>query len=188
MQGRLVVLGGIVVLVGVACIIQACGDTEAPAAPVDAGPDVTDTGPKEAAPEPVDSATCDLAKDFSEDIPDAAIADGASTTGLCMKCTHEKCVKAVDDCNADCPCKDIAAEGLDCYQKNSKNPLVCAAIFQGAPPATQQIGLSLFGCVNQNCKQPCATESFQNNDAGKNDAGKKDGSTDAASDADAAEK
>lgn len=169
MGSRFFLVAGGIGLVATAFVIQACGDTEpVDATPPDSGADVVvDSGQQEAAPEPEeDAATCDLSADFTKQIPDASIADGASTSGLCLQCAHTKCKAQIDDCNQDCPCQDLAATGLDCYLKNSSNPTVCASAFLGVDDNTQQIGIALLGCINSGCKEECATESFQPKDAG----------------------
>lgn len=167
MKARIFLLAGSACFVAAAFVIQACGDTEPVTGPeTDAAADVADSGQKEAAPPVVDddAATCDLSADFTTQIPDAAIADGSSTTGLCVQCANAKCGKQVDDCNKDCPCQELAAEALDCYLKNTDNPFACAGNFAGVDQTTQQIGIALIGCINNGCKDECATEQFQ--DAG----------------------
>jgi hypothetical protein len=171
MGARIFVVGGGLALVAAAFIIQACGGTEEPVAPGadGGGADVVDSAPpKDTAPPPEeDAAACDLSADFTNDIPDAAIADGGSTTGICVQCANSKCAAQIDDCNKDCPCQGIAASALDCYVKNPGNPTVCAAPFLGVEDTTRDIGIALITCINSGCKNECATAQFQ--DAG-NDA------------------
>ena len=169
MGARFFLVAGSIGLVAAAFVIQACGETEPTTAPApDSGADVAvaDTGQKEAAPVDDDAATCDISADFTKQIPDASIADGASTSGICLQCAQAKCKAQLDDCNTDCPCQELAADGLDCYLKNTSNPLVCAGNFTGVGDETQQIGIALIGCISSGCKVECATESFQPNDAG----------------------
>jgi len=169
MGPRFFLVAGGIGLVTTAFVIQACGETEpTPAAPVDSGADVAvaDSGQKEAAPADEDAATCDPSADFTKQIPDASIADGASTSGSCLQCAQAKCKAQIDACNQDCDCQQLAAEGLDCYLKHASNPLVCASSFVGVSEETQNIGFALIGCLNSGCKDPCATNSFQPSDAG----------------------
>jgi hypothetical protein len=170
MGARIFVVSGGLALLAAALVIQACGSTETVTPSADGGgPDVVaDKAPvKDTAPPDDDAATCDLSADFTSDIPDAAIADGASTSGLCVQCANSKCAKEVDNCNLDCPCQGLAASALDCYLKNTADPTVCAAGFigSGIEQSTQNIGIALLTCINSKCKDDCATASFQ--DAGK---------------------
>jgi hypothetical protein len=172
MRTRLFVLAASVTSLAAALIAQGCGETEETAVPsTDAGTDVTDSGKKETAP-PVeeDASPCDTSADFTKEIPDAAIADGASTTGLCVGCAQKNCKKYIDDCNANCECQGLAADALECYAKSSGDIVGCLGKFANSSPSkqTQQTGIGLFTCLNGNCKDECQTEAL-NPDAG--DAG-----------------
>ncbi|MBX3225472.1 MAG: hypothetical protein KF795_33510 [Labilithrix sp.] len=163
MGARIIVVMGGVALVGAAFVVQACGETEVAPEPVaDAGPDVEDSAPAEAAPpEDEDAATCDLSADFTTKIPDASIADGASTTGICLQCANDKCKAQVTACNQDCPCQGIVGEALECYLKNTSNPLVCAGSLAAVDDNTRNLGIALIGCINSGCKDECATAALQ---------------------------
>jgi hypothetical protein len=148
--------------------IQACGgsssDTggtpEAGVAETSADTGATDSSlpdAKDAAP------PCDPKKDFLADIPDASIADGASTTGVCVGCIKTNCKMEVAACAADCTCQNLAGKALECYAK-TQDAFGCAGQFAAVPTATRNIGIALFGCVNNQCDDECATSSFQ--DAG----------------------
>lgn len=167
MRIRYFVTVGSAAFVTAAFAIEACGgdattepiaaDAAAEAAPVvDSGP--TDTGAPDVE---VDAATCDLSTNLTSGIPDASIADGASTTGVCLGCVSAKCKTSVDKCNLDCTCKGLANTALDCYTK-TPDPIACGAGFVSAkvPSSTRNIGISLFQCVAQSCKSECATGSF----------------------------
>jgi hypothetical protein len=160
MRARIFLGAGTVSFVAAAFVIQACGDTEEPVtqSTADSGPDVVvDAGPKEAAAEEKDSAApCDTSADFTKGIPDASIADGASTSGICLGCATTKCKSQVDACRESCTCQEMAGGALDCYLKNTANPLVCAAGLSGVDSETQQIGLAIIGCLNNACKEECA--------------------------------
>lgn len=143
--------------------IGGCGETEETPAPVDAGSDVVDSGKKETAP-PVeeDASPCDTSADFSKQIPDAAIADGASTTGICVGCAQKNCKKYIDDCNKNCECQGLAAEALECYAKSGGDIVGCLGKFANSSPSkeTQQTGVGLFTCLNGSCKDECQTAAF----------------------------
>lgn len=160
MRARSMLLGVSVALAATGGALQACsGDTEStPAA--DAGPDVVDSGPKDTGADvAVDSSPCDTSQDFTARIPDASIADGASTTGVCMGCVNANCKSAVDKCNKDCTCAGLADDALECYA-TSQDALKCGGPFFNAPSSTQKIGIELFGCVNNSCKTECAVDAF----------------------------
>ena len=172
MKARICLLAGSVGLVAAAFVIQACGETEPAAAgpEADSGADVVDSSPPKEAAAEEDAATCDLSADFTTQIPDASIADGATTSGICLQCASAKCKKQIDACNQDCTCQELAGEALECYLENSANPILCAGNFAGVDNSTQQIAIGLLTCINSGCKVECATEAFQ--DAGTDaDAG-----------------
>jgi hypothetical protein len=163
MRVRFFFLAVSVSLVASAAAMQACGGTEESspqasnedagqeaAAPVDAAkPDtsVADTG--------VDSSTCDPNADFTDKIPDASIADGGSSTGICVGCAKTNCKDDIDDCNHLCECQGLMDKALSCYAKNPDNPFACAGPFLGASKETQSIGASLIGCLQDKCAQEC---------------------------------
>lgn len=169
MGARTFLVAGSIGLVATAFLIQACGETEStPDTTPDSGADVAvDTGPADTGPSvEEDAATCDPTADLTEGIPDASIADGASTSGICLQCATTKCQAQIDDCREECPCQELATVGLDCYLKNTSNPIACAGNFTGVDQTTQQIGLALIGCISSACKDECATGSFFPNDGG----------------------
>jgi hypothetical protein len=175
MRTRLMIVGGSLALVGAAFVVQACGDSDpVTSASADAGPDVADDVQAQvdaSPPEDEDASPCDTTANFLDSIPDAALADGASTTGICVQCANTKCSKQVEACNQDCPCQGIAADTLDCFLKNPQNPILCAAGFATVPQATQQIGLALIQCINGSCEEECATSAFEPPDGGSDDGG-----------------
>jgi hypothetical protein len=158
-------------LVAVGFAIQACGgnsDTTAEV-PKDSGLPETaaETGPKDAGVDARDAnPPCDPTKDFLSDIPDASIADGASTTGICVSCVKANCATEVGKCAADCICQGVAGKALDCYAK-SQDIAACAGSLISVPPATRTVGIALFGCITRDCNDECAASAFA--DAG--DAG-----------------
>jgi len=155
MRIRFFVVGVSAVLFGGGFAIQACGGTQSDSTPVDAGPDVVDATVKDTnAPDVKDSApACDTMADILKDIPDASIADGGSSVGLCLGCAKVKCASEIDQCKQDCACQGVAAKALECYAKTQS--IACAASFQSVPKATQQIGIALAGCVQGKCDTEC---------------------------------
>ncbi|HVJ89289.1 MAG TPA: hypothetical protein VM580_05755 [Labilithrix sp.] len=159
----LVVCGGL--WAGVAALaVPACSETapDTTAVVPDAGADVVDSGSNDAATaqEEEDAATCDLSADFTTKIPDASLADGASTTGLCVQCANETCSTQVSRCNADCDCQGIAAETLDCFVKNPGNPLACAGSLANVGNSTRQLAFALVTCISAGCSEACATDAL----------------------------
>jgi hypothetical protein len=143
--------------------IQACGgtsDTTADAKDSSVPETAAETGPKDATTDTADAAPpCDPKKDFLADIPDASIADGASTTGICVGCTKSKCAAEVAKCGADCTCQELAGKALDCYAK-TQDVFGCAGKFASVPTATRNIGIALFGCIQNQCDDECAASAF----------------------------
>jgi hypothetical protein len=120
--------------------------------------DVNETGPP-----------CDVNGDLFGKVRDAAIADGASTTGLCLGCAKRACGDAVGKCTRDCPCQSIVGNSLECYVTTQQ--LGCAGALANifVTPATRQHALELLGCVQQACAVECAVDAGNAPDAG--DAG-----------------
>jgi hypothetical protein len=136
--------------------IQACGSTVNEDTAVDGGgPDVAEASAKDNyVPDAKEAAApCDTNKDILKDIPDASIADGASSVGKCLGCAQVKCKAELDSCKKDCACQDVAAKALECYAKTQS--IACAGSFQSVPKETQQIGIKLAGCVQSNCDPEC---------------------------------
>jgi hypothetical protein len=179
MRTRLFFLAASVTSIAAAAVAQGCGETETTTTPGDAGTDaVADTGPKKDATPPAEDAEppCDTTADFSKDIPDAEIADGASTTGICVACAKANCKKFIDDCNKNCQCQELAGDALECYAKTA-NIIGCAGQFASSSitKETKQTGLGLFSCLNDECKDECQTEQFAD---GGPDGGIKDAAND----------
>jgi len=174
MRTRLFLLAASVTSIAAAAGAQGCGEEEPAAAQPssDAGVDVVDAAQRDVQPAPVDSGPpCDTTADFTKDIPDAAIADGASTTGICVGCAKVKCKTFVDECTANCECQELAGEALECFAKSNGDVLSCLGQFVSANPSkqTQQTGLGLFSCLQQDCTEECQTDAFTP-DAGGGDA------------------
>jgi hypothetical protein len=151
--------------------IQACGgSSDTPATNSDAATESA-TPAKDAAvqdtslPDVFDARPpCDPNKDILKDIPDASIADGASTTGICINCAQTKCKKEIDNCKKDCSrsmkdlgCQDLAAKALECYAK-TQDAFMCGGDFLAAKQPTTGIGIALASCVQQNCQSECGVD------------------------------
>lgn len=165
---RLVVIGVGAASAITALLIQACGETtDNPATPADAAVEATvaDTAPpKEAAPPADPDAGCNTASNFTDQIPDASIADGASTSGICVGCANAQCKAEVAACNQNCRCQNLMGEALSCYLKNPTNATACAGGFITADQTTQGQGIALLRCLQTKCDDECAAAAFQ--DAG----------------------
>ena len=153
--------------------VQACGGTEDVTPVVEAGTDapVEATAIKDSAVAEVADAApaCDPTRDFLKDIPDADIADGASTTGACVTCGKAKCKSEIDKCAKNCPCQNLATDALTCYLKTQA--FTCGAPFLNASTETRNIGLGLVNCLQTDCKAECAADSFTDaGDGGDADA------------------
>ncbi len=168
MRIRFFVVGFSAVLFGGGFAIQACGGTQSDSnAATDAGQDVVDATVKDTSvADVVDAApTCDKTADILKDIPDASIADGGSSVGVCLGCAKVKCKNEIDSCKMDCACQGVAAKALECYAKTQS--IACASSFQGVPKSTQQIGIALAGCVSNNCDSECqASQLLDGGDGG----------------------
>jgi hypothetical protein len=149
-------------LFGAGFAVQACGSTTNDVATV------ADSGP-EAAIEPVmkDSSVpdakdaappCDTTADLTTKIPDASIADGASTSGLCVGCMKTVCPEALAACNMDCTCQGLAGDALNCFVKTQA--ISCGAPFLSGGSSTLAIGKQLLGCVSGGCADECAFSAF----------------------------
>ena len=140
--------------------MQACGGTSDSSTPVDAGQDVHDSSVKDTfVPDVFDAAPpCDTNADLTKNIPDASIADGASTSGICVGCLKKACPQTLDKCNKNCTCQNLAAGALTCFVKTQK--IACGAPFLSAGGETFAIGKELLGCVSMDCSDECAFSSF----------------------------
>jgi hypothetical protein len=156
--------------VGAGAAIQACGgssDSGSSGSPTaEAGPDTSITKDSSVAdtnaPDVFDARPpCDPNKDILKDVPDASIADGASTTGACIACAEMHCSTEIDNCKKDCSrsetdkgCQDLGAAALSCYAM-TQSLIKCAAPFFTAKGPTQMIGVALGTCVNKYCQDEC---------------------------------
>ena len=137
--------------------IQACSSSSTDDAPSDAGL-ASEISPSPRGVDATDAPPlCDPNKDYLKDIPDAAIPDSGSTTGLCFGCAHAKCADVIANCGRDCTCQHLSAGAADCYVRTKQ--ISCAFAFANYPAvsvATRQLALALLGCVQQGCTTECA--------------------------------
>lgn len=164
-------------LVATGFAIQACGgSSEETTTVADAAPEATtaETGPKDSsAPDVFDARPpCDPNKDVLKDIPDAAIPDSSTTTGLCLGCAKTNCNDEINDCAKDCSrsatdlgCQDIAAKALQCYTQK-QDFFQCGGDFITAAPGTRNIGIALGSCVSQKCQAECGVPTDGGADGG----------------------
>lgn len=162
-----------------AAVVQvACGgDDDSGAAKVDSGPAADDAsgdakanGSKsDADDDDDDNDDCDKTKDFTKDIPDASVADGATSTGACIACTNENCGTFVKACNENCVCQGVAGGALTCFLQNPGNIYACAGELGDAlaDEKARNAALGIFTCVNAKCNSECALGEFLD---GGNDA------------------
>jgi hypothetical protein len=168
MRIRFLIVSFSAVLFGGGFAIQACGGTQSDStAAVDSGADVADATVKDTnAPDVKDAALpCDPNADFLKGIPDASLADGASTTGVCLGCAKSKCATELAACSKDCTCQGLAGDAIACYVKGG-SILTCGSSFATVPTSTRNIGIGVFTCINGSCADECATSALIPSDAG----------------------
>ncbi len=158
------------VLVGSAALVVfgvmngACGGTS-DSGPRDAGQDVTaadQTAPKDTGADTRDTSVPDSPAGCTADAaltafapPDASLADGATSVGICFGCVHSSCGPEVQDCADDCECNNAVLGAFGCVA--SGQPLAtCAGAFTNLPPSSLQVGQALGLCVIAGCRQACA--------------------------------
>lgn len=163
MRTRFFVLAASVTSLAAAAVAQGCSSDPETTPAVDAGADVTDSGKKDVViPVEDDASPCDTSADLAKDIQDAAIADGASTTGICVGCAQKSCAKYIEACNKNCECQGLAGKALECYAKSGGDIVGCLGQFASANPSkeTQQTGIGLFSCLSASCKDECQTDAL----------------------------
>lgn len=155
-RSRFAWLAGALALAGLA--IEACSsDGDAPGAV--ASPD-GDGGSSERAafdagqPEPA----CDPNADLLAKVDDASIADGSSTTGVCLSCARARCSEAIAECTGECACQRIVSDAIGCYVTTQQ--ITCAAELANVfvKNVTRQHALALVGCVKSACTAECVID------------------------------
>lgn len=150
--------GGLLVACGA---FTACGggaaddDDEAEEAP-DAGEARAREGGVFDAGEP--EPACDPDADLLAKVSDASIADGASTTGICLGCARARCSSAIAECTMDCACQRIVGDAIGCYVTTKQ--ITCAAALADifVKRITRQYALTLLGCVESECASECVID------------------------------
>lgn len=177
MRARAIFLWSCICVLPAAVIQVACGgeddggaakpDSGTPAPAADAAGDAPTTTPGDDDDDD-DNDNCDKTADFTKNIPDASIADGASSTGACIGCANAKCATQVKACNENCICQDVADDALPCILQNAGNPIACLDVLGDAitdKPA-QNAALGIFQCVSAQCEEECALDELLPSDAG----------------------
>jgi hypothetical protein len=160
------VVGGLVF--GMAAV-SACGGTSTnpAAAAADSGTDAAvDTGVPDTGRDakPLDGATCDLSTDFTKTLPDASFDAGEAGAGItpavCVACLDKNCATEKAGCNANCECKGVVAEVLDCVNKG--NPIIsCGGPILNMSAEGQAAGTPLVGCIQNKCRTECVPPALQ---------------------------
>ena len=190
---RKIVFGASSCLVVAGLFAGGCGSTEStPAADAgrdavvvdvtqplpDTGPDVVDTG----------VTACAVDADITMiNVPDASLADGASSIGRCSSCVQTTCKMPLANCNEDCDCKSALVDFFTCYSGGG-SITKCGLPLGTLGGSARTLGQALIVCIDPalaglpapGCKDDCAVNALFP-DAGKTDAS--DAATDAPSDA-----
>ncbi len=103
-------------------------------------------------------ALCDPDGDILSEVKDAAIADGASTTGICAACVRKTCATALAECARDCLCQGIMRDAIGCYLETQE--IVCLGKLTSylLTNATRSRALALAGCAQAGCPTECAVD------------------------------
>lgn len=191
MRIRAFILCGSASLLAAGLSVVACGGSEATSKPGDdAGAQSADSGNQPAADGSTDAGgdpgTCDTSKDFLADIPDASLADGASTTGACIGCLKTNCENVIQSCQVDCECRGFVGDVLDCYAKEQADFQGCAiqvGLSKGTPSQkVMGIAMTMVACARTSCGSECAVDQVFPEDGGS-DSGTHDAGGDAEADA-----
>lgn len=167
-RARLAVVAGALASLAAAFVACANDDDDARTDAADGGDaEARESGAFDAGqPEPA----CDPDADLLAKVSDAAIADGASTTGVCLGCARARCPEEVADCTEECACQRIVSDAIGCYVTTQQ--ITCAAELANVfvKPITRQYALSLVGCVKSACAVECAIDAGPDGDAAPADA------------------
>ncbi len=149
-----------------------CGSTTTDNPVVDAGGDTSadvtlDQGAQDTGADVKDSGVACVEDSSIATLspPDAAIADGASSVGICLGCIKGNCDTELNACAADCVCNN-AVEGIIGCVLTGTAITTCGAPLAGLTGNSQLLGLSLGQCLIGNCRAECAP----NIDAGQTDS------------------
>ena len=101
---------------------------------------------------------CDPDASLLDRVEDAAIADGASTTGICAKCLDEKCSYELAHCAEDCQCQGIVGDALQCYLTTQDIACLGRLTNYLVRQDTRARALQLSGCARSSCSSECAID------------------------------
>ena len=182
-------------LVAVGVFGGGCGSVETAPPVVDSGAkDVTvaDVAPDVHAADvgaDVPAVGCGVDADITKlALPDAALADGATSIGICSACAQAKCGSQLQACNDDCDCREAVVGFFDCYSK-TQSIVTCGAPLITLGGEAMQLGQALFVCISPSflklpgtgCEVECAVKALLGTDAGPD--AKADAAADAPNDA-----
>ena len=143
--------------------IQACGgstDSGTTTTPDSSVAADTFTPPHDAATDTADAAPgCDPTTDYLGEVPDASLADGESSTGVCIACAKAMCGTEISACGSDCNCQQVATDLLQCYG-TTQDLTTCASKLIMVPASTRTLGTNLFTCIVKDCATECAVDAF----------------------------
>jgi len=103
-------------------------------------------------------ALCDPDADILNEVKDASIGDGASTTGICVACVRKTCATPLADCARDCLCQGIMRDAIGCYLETQN--IVCLGKLTSylLTNATRSKALAVAGCAQAGCPTECAVD------------------------------
>lgn len=137
--------------------LDACSSDDAP--PATSTPDgSTGTGNDGAIGLEDAEVACDPDASLLDRVEDAAIADGASTTGICAKCLDEKCAYELAHCAEDCQCQGIVGDALQCYLTTQDIACLGRLTNYLVRQDTRARALQLSGCARSSCSSECAID------------------------------
>lgn len=89
---------------------------------------------------------------------DASIADGATTTGICVGCMRSNCEEQVRACAINCQCQGIMGDAIECYFTTQN--LACAGRLTDylVRQETRAAALTMLGCARTSWTEECALE------------------------------
>lgn len=103
---------------------------------------------------------CDTPTDILATVPDASLADGSTSSGLCMACLDSKCSSVIDKCEQDCNCRAVVSDVLGCFSQKGDLMSCFTSTVEQPSAATQALGLSFLSCVSGPCEQACGSSAM----------------------------
>lgn len=136
--------------------IDACSSDDPSAT---SSPDASDEAARDVALVLEDAEVrCDPDANLLERLEDAAIADGASTTGICAECLDERCSYELAHCAEDCQCQGIVGDALQCYLTSQDIACLGRLTNYLVRQDTRARALQLSGCARSSCATECAVD------------------------------